>query len=150
MLLLRALLAFLLLPGIVAFALPAWLAELSAPARIEGLPPFALGLAVLLYCVWAFYTEGRGTLAPWSPPRHLVTHGLYRYSRNPMYLGVVLILIGWALAYPSWRLGVYAGAVALAFHLRVLLGEEPVLARDFGEEWRTYCRRTPRWLGWRH
>ena len=150
MLLLRAWLAFLLLPGIVAFAVPAWLAYGLAPAQGLGLLPLVLGITVLLSCVMSFYQEGRGTLAPWSPPRHLVTGGLYRWSRNPMYVGVLLIRLGWALLYASWLLAAYAAVVSMAFYLRVLFGEEPVLARSFGEEWQAYCRRTPRWLGRKH
>ena len=133
--------------GIVAFAVPLWLAPPLQSFMWLGLPVLLPGVAVLLWCVWAFYAAGKGTLAPWSPPRHLVTVGLYRYSRNPMYVGVLLILLGWAVGFQSWPLALYAAAVTLAFHLRVVFGEEPVLARHFGEEWRTYCRRTPRWLG---
>jgi protein-S-isoprenylcysteine O-methyltransferase Ste14 len=88
--------------------------------------------------VWSFYSEGRGTLAPWSPPRHLVVGGLYHYSRNPMYVSVVLILWGWALGFRSRGLAVYALAVMAAFHLRVVLGEEPWLERTHGDAWARY------------
>ena len=97
--------------------------------------------------MWSFYTEGRGTLAPWSPPRHLVVSGLYRYSRNPMYVSVVLILWGWAAGFQSRALALYALAVMVAFHLRVVLGEEPWLARTHGDAWDRYRAAVPRWLG---
>ena len=144
----RAVLAFLLLPGIVAFGVPALLAgadrfDRFAPSGFILLLPGILGL---LWCVWSFYTEGRGTLAPWSPPRHLVVSGLYRYSRNPMYVSVVLILWGWAAGFQSPALALYALAVMVAFHLRVVLGEEPWLARTHGHAWDRYRAAVPRWL----
>ncbi len=149
----RAVLAFLLLPGTVAFLIP-WLLLEAGQARTPvdwlGLIPFLLGVGPLLWCVWAFYSAGKGTLAPWAPPRHLVVTGLYRFSRNPMYIAVALILWGWALGFRSRAIAVYALVVMLAFHLRVVLGEEPWLARTHGEEWIRYKARVPRWLGVHH
>jgi|SRR5262245_57159323 len=146
----RALLAFLALPGIVAIAIPAWMAAgiLRAGGRFHavGLLPLGLGLALLLWCVRDFYVAGRGTLAPWSPPKHLVTVGLYRYSRNPMYVAVATMLFGWALAFTSPALAIYGVLVCIAFHLRVVYGEEPWLARTHGEAWNEYRARVPRWL----
>lgn len=150
MLLARALLAFLALPGVVAFAVPvAWRWWGGAPTLAHPLGLLALGLGTLglLWCVRDFYVAGRGTLAPWSPPRALVVIGLYRVSRNPMYVAVTLILVGWALAFAAQGLALYAGGVAVAFHLRVVLGEEPWLARRHGDAWVRYAARVPRWLG---
>jgi protein-S-isoprenylcysteine O-methyltransferase Ste14 len=93
-----------------------------------------------------FYVAGGGTLAPWAPPRRLVVVGLYRVSRNPMYVAVVVILCGWALGFRTWASWLYVLAVAIAFHLRVVLGEEPWLARTYGEQWAAYRARVPRWL----
>jgi len=93
-----------------------------------------------------FYVAGRGTLAPWAPPERLVVVGLYRFSRNPMYVAVMLILIGWAWSFGSPGLGVYAACVALAFHLRVVLGEEPWLAKTHGQAWNDYASRVRRWF----
>jgi protein-S-isoprenylcysteine O-methyltransferase Ste14 len=92
---------------------------------------------------------GRGTLAPWSPPRHLVTSGLYQYSRNPMYVAVTLVLAGWTVGYESRALATYLAVVVVAFHLRVVFYEEPWLERTFGAEWRDYAARVPRWIGMR-
>lgn len=89
-------------------------------------------------------------LAPWSPTQNLVIVGLYRYSRNPMYVCVLLILLGWAGAYASSGLLLYAAFIALAFHLRVVYGEEPWLARKHGAAWHSYVRQVPRWLGRLH
>lgn len=146
----RALLAFLALPGIVAIAVPAWIAvgALRPGERpyLVGLVPLLAGFALLVWCVRDFYVAGKGTLAPWSPPRHLVTIGLYRYSRNPMYVAVAMMLAGWALAFASSTIAIYTGFVIGAFHLRVVYGEEPWLARTHGAAWEEYAARVPRWL----
>jgi protein-S-isoprenylcysteine O-methyltransferase Ste14 len=147
----RATFAFIALPGIVGFAVPLWLfepswREFSAGA---GLVPLVAGIFLLLWCVREFYVAGRGTLAPWEPPRHLVVTGLYRVSRNPMYVAVVLVLVGWAIVFRSSALGAYALAVGVGFHLRVLFGEEPWLSRTFGKDWENYKGEVPRWFGLR-
>jgi protein-S-isoprenylcysteine O-methyltransferase Ste14 len=145
----RAALAFIALPGLVAFAVPLlWLrptGDRFAPLPL-GAPVLLAGCVVLAWCVRNFFVSGRGTLAPWDPPRALVRNGLYRHSRNPMYLGVLLITAGWAVGFRSWALGGYTGTLFAAFHLRVLLHEEPWLERTFGAEWAEYRARVPRWL----
>ncbi len=143
-----ALAAFLVMPGTVAFLGPLLLRPAGGRFHLEALPFLVVGGGVLLWCVRDFYVAGRGTLAPWAPPRHLVTVGLYRWSRNPMYVGVTLLLCGWALAYRSATLWAYAAAVAIAFHLRVVFGEEPWLARTHGTAWHAYRERVRRWLPW--
>jgi protein-S-isoprenylcysteine O-methyltransferase Ste14 len=148
----RAVFAFLALPGVVAFAVPVLLvargstvdwrmAPLAAAALL-----LSLGIGLLLWCVREFYVVGRGTLAPWEPPRHLVTSGPYRVSRNPMYVAVLLIMLGWAVLFGSWTVVVYAGAVAPMVHLRVRYHEEPYLARAHGDAWQDYATRVPRWI----
>lgn len=147
---LRALFAFLALPGVVAILVPAWIAASSirdgGSFYRVGVFPLVLGFASLLWCVRDFFVAGKGTLAPWSPPKNLVTIGLYRYSRNPMYVAVSLMLIGWSLAFASPTLAIYAIFVIAAFHLRVVFGEEPWLARTHGAAWDEYKARVPRWL----
>jgi protein-S-isoprenylcysteine O-methyltransferase Ste14 len=149
-LLLRAVIAFLALPGTVAFIVPLWL-TMSAPSRPPfnpvSLPILVVGIFLLLWCVRDFYVAGRGTLAPWSPPKHLVIVGLYRFSRNPMYIAVIFILSGWAIGFSSVVLALYAVAVVILFHLRVIFHEEPWLERQFGEEWLRYRADVPRWVG---
>jgi protein-S-isoprenylcysteine O-methyltransferase Ste14 len=145
----RALLAFLVLPGTVAFIVPLLVIRPDFTGdsfRVSGIVPVLIGSVLLLWCVRDFYVAGKGTLAPWSPPRNLVVIGLYRFSRNPMYIAVTLILSGWALGFHSRALWIYALAVALTFHLRVVFGEEPWLARTHGEAWPRYKARVPRWL----
>jgi protein-S-isoprenylcysteine O-methyltransferase Ste14 len=146
---LRALLAFLALPGIVAFAIPLyWLIATSRTDLVQplGLLPLLLGCAGLLWCVRDFYVFGKGTLAPWSPPERLVTAGLYRYSRNPMYVSVVLILLGWAVSFGARGLYWYTLVVGIAFHFRIVIGEEPWLRRTHAAAWDDYVRRVRRWL----
>jgi protein-S-isoprenylcysteine O-methyltransferase Ste14 len=104
------------------------------------------GLTLVGWCVLEFYRRGRGTLAPWDPPRALVRAGAYRFTRNPMYLGLLVHLAGWAVAAGSWWLASYAGLVAVAFHLRVVRFEERWLKEQFPAEWAEYSGRVPRWL----
>lgn len=144
----RALIAFLLLPGMVAFVIPALLIAPRGARSFDASGLFLLvpGVVVLLWCVREFSTAGRGTLAPWSPPTSLVASGPYRYSRNPMYLGVLLILCGWALGYRSGALTLYAAAMAAAFHVRVVCFEEPWLSRTHETAWPAYRARVRRWI----
>jgi protein-S-isoprenylcysteine O-methyltransferase Ste14 len=145
----RALVAFLALPGVFAFAVPiGWLVATSHTRLVFplGLLPPTVGCVALLWCVRDFYVAGKGTLAPWSPPVNLVIVGLYRYTRNPMYVAVTLILLGWATTFYAPSLFIYAVVVALAFHFRVVLAEEPFLARTHGAQWQEYSRRVPRWF----
>lgn len=106
----------------------------------------AVGLVLLVWCVAGFLIEGRGTLAPFDPPRRLVTGRLYRRVRNPMYLAVVTALCGEALMFGSFALLVYAGSAALFYHLLVVVYEEPSLHRRFGRPYDDYRRQVPRWL----
>jgi protein-S-isoprenylcysteine O-methyltransferase Ste14 len=145
----RALIAFMVLPGLVAYVVPAawlWLAGQTRLAQPLGLNLLAIGSFALLWCVRDFYVSGKGTLAPWAPPKSLVVVGLYRISRNPMYVAVVLVLLGWSVSFASLGLFVYAVAAAIGFHLRVVLGEEPWLARAHGSQWAHYVTRVRRWI----
>jgi protein-S-isoprenylcysteine O-methyltransferase Ste14 len=148
--LLRAITAFLALPGVVAFTLPIVIGiSTQRPMRYVALAAtvLTLGTLVLLSCVREFYVAGRGTLAPWSRPRHLVTSGPYRWSRNPMYIGALTILLGWCVLWDSRTLRVYTLVVAGLFCLRVLAVEEPWAARNFGADWESYRAKVPRWIG---
>ena len=145
----RALAAFLVLPGIVAYGLPLVLVRhsLGRPlAHPWGLVLVLAGTTLLLACVREFYVAGRGTLAPWSPPKLLVTSGPYRFSRNPMYVAVLTILAGWATVFESRTLVYYVLGAAISVHLRVLWFEERWALRQFGSAWTAYRARVPRWL----
>ncbi len=143
----RALLAFLALPGIVAFLIPLLLLTPRSFVNRWALIPIGLGTVLLLSCVREFYIAGQGTLAPWAPPQNLVVTGLYRFSRNPMYIAVLLVLWGWSLAFHSRSHAGYAAVMTIVFHLRVVLFEEPWLAQTHGEQWINYSAAVPRWLG---
>jgi protein-S-isoprenylcysteine O-methyltransferase Ste14 len=146
---LRALISFLILPGTFAGLIPAWVVSMDrrrGDGFLIGAMPLAVGAVMLLWCVRDFYVSGKGTLAPWDPPKHLVMVGLYRFTRNPMYVGISLLLVGWSLLAESPLLAGYTVVVGIAFHLRVVLYEEPTLLKLFGEEWMRYATSVPRWL----
>jgi len=111
----RAIAAFVALPGTFAFALPITIgisAGRSWRHIALGLVPLCLGTLLLLWCVREFYVAGRGT--PWPPPQRLVTSGPYRFSRNPMYIGVVTILVGWCTLVIYTAVVVYAASSSQA------------------------------------
>ena len=104
-----------------------------------------IGAGVLLRCVWDFFARGRGTLAPLDPPRRLVVSGLYRYTRNPMYNGVLAVLLGEAWLFHSLVLLQYAAVMFVIFHTFIIFYEEPTLAAQFGESYDEYRATVPRW-----
>ncbi len=115
-------------------------------SRALGFVPMLFGLGVYVACAWRFAVEGLGTPAPYDPPRRLVTGGLFRWTRNPFYVGIVSILLGEAALFASRAMLWYALALAVAFHLRVLLYEEPELRRLFGDAFERYAADVPRWV----
>jgi protein-S-isoprenylcysteine O-methyltransferase Ste14 len=119
-------------------------AAIAVP-QVAGMVIGAAGAAVALWCIFTFATIGRGTPAPFDPPRRLVIRGPYRFVRNPMYIGAGLALASAALFYESWPLLGYAGLFLLATHVFVVLYEEPTLRRTFGQEYEAYCRQVSRW-----
>jgi protein-S-isoprenylcysteine O-methyltransferase Ste14 len=114
-------------------------------SRIIGVLLIALGAPVLVESFARFALIGRGTPAPIAPMARLVVSGLYRHVRNPMYLAVASIIFGQALLFGSLRLAWYGALVWLAFHLFVLLYEEPTLRRRHDGEYETYRRAVRRW-----
>ena len=113
--------------------------------QITGMIIGSSGAVVALWCVFTFAWIGRGTPAPFDPPRRLVVRGPYRFVRNPMYIGAGLALAGAALFYESASLLAYGGIFLLAAHVFVVWYEEPTLRRIFGPEYEAYCRRVRRW-----
>lgn len=106
----------------------------------------AAGLGLVAWCFYDFATRGRGTPAPWDPPRRLVTTGPFGRVRNPIYLGVLTMLVGEAIVFGSQALLAWALVAALGFHLAVVLYEEPGLRARFGDEYERYMAAVPRWL----
>lgn len=143
----------LALPGFFAgylpwryFGLRSVTLSLSNPLHWLGLFGIVSGAVLLVACIWEFARTGRGTLSPVDPPRVLVVRGLYRYVRNPMYLGVTLIVLGEALLARSTGLAVYWVIWFASANLFVLAYEEPTLRRQFGAEYDRYARAVGRWL----
>ena len=145
----RALIAFLVLPGIAGIILPPLFAAID-PWRNspiwQGSILMVIGLMLLLWCVRDFYVRGKGTLAPWDPPQNLVVVGLYRYMRNPMYVGVIILVGGWALACGSPLLVLYVAALSAGFHCQVVTNEEPWLRSQFADDWEHYRANVDRWV----
>jgi protein-S-isoprenylcysteine O-methyltransferase Ste14 len=152
-LLLRNLVFTVLQPGLVAVVIPYYILgreiNLEKPWQLHtfgGMIVFAFGLIVMLRCILQFAFEGKGTLSPLDPTKRLVVRGLYRYSRNPMYVGVMMILIGEAIVTQSATLWIYLAIIFIAFHLFIMLHEEPRLRKDFGQEYLLYCEKVRRWF----
>ena len=157
---LRHVMAILLLPFLVVVVVPYGLLTTFAAgdtrwgdgSLIVWLPRFAgvvllvIGLALFSWCVSLFARVGQGTLAPWDPTRNLVAVGPYRFVRNPMISGVALMLIGQALLWGSWMMGIWACVFVFINHIYFVLSEEPGLERRFGENYRIYKANVPRWV----
>jgi protein-S-isoprenylcysteine O-methyltransferase Ste14 len=155
LLILRHVVAIALLPFTVAVLIPIWLARRNGitlavgsgmTPQVAGVGLLTVGIILFLASVHQFVTQGRGTLAPWDPPRHLVVRGPYRYVRNPMISGVALVLFAEALLLLSrphlaWAL-VFLGINGVYIPLL----EEPGLNQRFGEAYRKYCQHVPRLL----
>ncbi len=151
--LIRALTYATLFIALVLVFAPGRVLEWSGVTRPErwgvgqgaGVVVAVLGLALALWCVLTFAFVGRGTPAPFDPPRRLVVRGPYRFVRNPMYLGAAVALGGAALFYGSLPLLGYLALFVLVTHVFVVAYEEPTLRRLFGVEYEDYCRRVRRW-----
>ena len=130
--------------GLVLIYVPAQLlpgSSLARPAmmgapQIAGMIVGGLGAVIALWCIFTFTFVGKGTPAPFDPPRRLVIRGPYRFVRNPMYIGATLALLGAALFYGSRSIAIYAGLFFLATHLFVVVYEEPTLKQTFGAQYR--------------
>lgn len=148
---LKSFLFLVLAPGMVAGYIP--LVLLRGGAQIAtgvfaylAFPLWLIGGIILLWSFWNFLKQGRGTPAPIEPPKELVAVGFYRHVRNPMYVGVLALILGHFLWFGYWNLLIYAGLVFLAFHTFVTFYEEPNLKKRFGASYEEYCRQVPRWI----
>lgn len=152
---LRNLIFTILQPGLVAGLIPyllfkwegkAFWPEVWTISNTVGAVLAVSGFFILMICIRRFATEGQGTLSPLDPTKKLVISGLYKYSRNPMYVGVILLLLGEAVFGRSMVLLFYTGIVFTVFNLFIFLHEERRLKRDFGREYEDYCRKVRRWF----
>ncbi len=140
----------LVVPGTVAVLVPLlikWDRPVASDATLW-LGVGLLTLATLLYlrCVWDFAVSGGGTPAPIDAPKRLVTNGVYRYSRNPIYVAVLVAIAGWASLFQALVLAAYGIVLFALYALVVRRHEEPHLARQFGDEYAAYAATTGRWL----
>ena len=147
----KSFLFFVFAPGMVAGAIPLALLQVGPKLDADFLSYLALlfwvvGVGMLIWCLGDFLIKGRGTPAPIDPPKELVVDGLYRYFRNPMYVGVLMVIFGHFLWLGYWILSIYAIIVFTAFSAFVIYYEEPHLRKTFGAAYEDYCRRVPRWL----
>jgi protein-S-isoprenylcysteine O-methyltransferase Ste14 len=152
--------AITLLPGTAAVVVPAiiliagespsigWGLEgaLAALPVLFGLVLISPGLALWVWTLRLFIRRGKGTLAPWDPPRHLVVAGPYSRVRNPMITAVLTVLIGEAVLFGSPALLIWCAAFLGINWAYFVLHEESALERRFGDEYRAYRRRVPRWI----
>ncbi len=135
---------------LVPFLLSGWVVQPpllgTTATRWVGLVLLVVAAPLFFDFVTRFVREGHGTPAPIAPTEHLVVGGPFQRTRNPGYVSVVAMILGQGLLLGSRPVLIYAAAIAVAFHLFVLLYEEPTLRRQFGAEYDDYCRRVPRWV----
>jgi protein-S-isoprenylcysteine O-methyltransferase Ste14 len=152
--LLKSFVFLLIAPGIVAGLVPWWIThwQFERPflatnvLRFFGALLIIAGTPAVIDSFARFAWQGLGTPAPILPTRHLVVSGLYRYVRNPMYVGVAAVVFGQALLFGNVRLVEYGVLIVGAFHLFVAFYEEPKLAKIFGDEYREFRDNVPRWI----
>lgn len=151
MTILKSLLYLIFEAGVFALYIP--LELLRTGPRLElgifsllAIPMWLIGSLIILRCFWDFAMRGRGTPVPTDPPKELVVTGFYRYVRNPIYVGVVLIFLGHFLWFGYWALLLYTVLAFIGVHPFVLLYEEPTLKKKFGGAYEEYLRQVPRWI----
>jgi protein-S-isoprenylcysteine O-methyltransferase Ste14 len=110
------------------------------------IPLWIIGAVIIVWCSVDMVQKGRGTPAHVDPPKKLIVNGLYRYVRNPIYLGALLVQLGFILWAGSGLMIVYFLLFTLAYQILIVLIEEPILRAMFGEEYLAYCSRVPRWI----
>src|SRR5215472_10096630 len=149
----RSIVWTIVIPGLVIVYLPWTFFGLGAvalsardPLQLAGLLLTSVGSVFLLVCIWEFVAYGRGTLSPVDPPKSLVVRGLYKYVRNPMYLSVLVVLLGEGLLTDSLGLFEYTLGWFVWINLVVLFYEEPALYRTFGDSYQAYTGSVSRWL----
>lgn len=145
----KSLLFSVLIPGSVAVLIPLLISENDSQGLCSiysGSFLLATGLVIYCWCMWDFVLTGRGTPAPIDAPKYLVVRGLYHYTRNPMYIAVLLAILGWAWFFSDTLLLAYWICVAICFQLFVVFYEEPRLKQLFAEEYSRYLASVNRWV----
>ncbi|MBS1657394.1 MAG: isoprenylcysteine carboxylmethyltransferase family protein [Bacteroidetes bacterium] len=140
----------LILPVTVLILVPLWIEDdfsiNNIYALIGGSILILAGLLVIVLTISAFIRIGKGTLAPWSPTKKLVVTGIYAHVRNPMISGVLTVLLGESLAILSLSIFIWAIAFFIINNIYFLMYEEPNLGERFGEDYRQYKSKVPRWI----
>jgi protein-S-isoprenylcysteine O-methyltransferase Ste14 len=147
---LRSVLFTLVVPGIGAVVVPWWILTRGGSTPVVGnwvaIAVVVAGATLYVVCLRLFAVVGRGTPGPWDAPRRFVAVGPYRWVRNPIYIGAILVVSGEAWLFASRALVVYAVGMAVSCHLFVVWYEEPTLRRRFGEGYAAYTTSVPRWV----
>lgn len=110
------------------------------------IPFFNIGTLIIVWCSVDMVKRGLGTPAHLDPPKKLIINGLYRYVRNPIYLGALFVLLGYILWFGSGLMILYFLLFVLAYQILITLIEEPILRNTFGKEYEEYCQKAPRWI----
>lgn len=110
------------------------------------IPFYLSGTASIIWCSVDMVKKGLGTPAHVDPPKKLIINGLYRYTRNPIYLGALLVLLGYILWFGSGIMILYFLLFVLAYQILITLIEEPILRNTFGKDYEEYCQKVPRWI----
>ena len=113
---------------------------------ISGAASVIAGIGLMYMTISLFASVGQGTLAPWSPTQRLVVQGPYRYVRNPMISGVLLVLLGESILLTSLVLFLWFAFFFVGNHFYFIRWEEPSLVARFGEDFKRYCENVPRWI----
>ena len=147
---LRSIVVSTIFLSIWTWFVPRWVAGNDAfeNPRPLGWIVIALGVSIALACALEFAWRGIGTPAPFDPPRRLVITGLYRWVRNPMYVGLGVLLLGEAIAFPRITVTMLfmIAALWLATTIFIITFEEPALRSKFGDDYAAYCRNVRRWI----
>jgi protein-S-isoprenylcysteine O-methyltransferase Ste14 len=110
------------------------------------IPLYIIGTIIIVWCSVDMVKRGFGTPAHLDPPKKLIITGLYRYVRNPIYLGALFVLLGYILWFGSGLMILYFLFFVLAYQILITLIEEPILKNTFGKEYEEYCQKVPRWI----
>jgi protein-S-isoprenylcysteine O-methyltransferase Ste14 len=148
---LKNMLFTIIIPGTVAVYIPLIIMRgtvITSPPLllVIGILLMVVGGSIYAWTVWDFASYGRGTPLPIDAPIKLVVRGLYQYIRNPMYLGVILVILGWSAIFASGWLLIYALVVWVVMNLFVSFYEEPQLKMLFGTEYEAYRAAVRRWV----
>jgi len=114
--------------------------------RYLAFPFWIMGTLIIIWCSVDIIRKGRGTPAHLDPPKTLIVNGLYRHIRNPIYLGALLVLLGYILWFASAWIMLYTAFAFIGFHFLIVVIEEPILKNTFGAAYDEYRKNVPRWI----